>query len=172
MLDEIKRIADKYFKPYEIKRGEKGKGRYWVDIITADLSLGTLDSARARATLDGFTAELAEQFNIDRSKVNVWTLKENEIVLGFFLPYHRVLSPSDVEHKFIIVEAEFRDYFPPIGVRFFVLGGVSVYEASLDEHSRIFLTKWFNDHPRVKPGDTAIIWALNPFNTYALTLRK
>jgi predicted transcriptional regulator len=48
MLDEIKRIADKYFKPYEIKRGEKGKGRYWVDIITADLSLGTLDSARAR----------------------------------------------------------------------------------------------------------------------------
>lgn len=163
MLDEIKRIANKYFKSYEIKRGEKGEARYWVDIITGDLSLGTLDS---------FSAELAGQFNIDRSKFHIWAPKENEIGIGFFLPYHRVLSPSEVEHKFIIVEAEFREYFPSPGDKFFVLGGGRVYEASLDEHSRIFLTKWFNDHPGVKPSDIIILWSLSPLETYVLTRKR
>jgi len=163
MLDEIKRIANKYFKPYEIKRGEKGEARYWVDIITGDSSLGTLDS---------FSAELAGQFNIDRSKFHIWAPKDNEIGIGLFLPYHRVLTPSEVEHKFIIVEAEFRDYFPPPGGRFFVLGGGRVYEVSLDERSRIFLTKWFNDHTGVKPSDIIILRTLRPFETYILTLKK
>jgi hypothetical protein len=66
------------------------------------------------------------------------------------------------------------DYFPPSSVKFFVLGGFlpKVYEASLDEYNRIFLTKWFNDHRKVKPDDITILWTLNPFETYILTLRN
>lgn len=145
MLNEIRSKANKYFRHCEIKQYEKGEQRYWVDIITDDSYLGTLDY---------FSTEVAGQFNIDKSRFFVWAPKENEIAIGFFLPYIRVLSPSEVEHKFIIVEAEFRDYFPPPKVGFSVLDDGKSYEASLDEYSRIFLTKWFNDHQGVKPKKT------------------
>jgi hypothetical protein len=168
MLNEIKRITNKYFKRCEIKlAGKQAEDKYWVDVFTEDLPL-PLD------TLDSFSAEMAGQFNIERSKFVVWAPKEDKMGIGFFLPYHRVLAQAEVEAKFVIVEAEFRDYFPPPGVKFSVLGDSpsKVYEVSLDEHSRIFLTKWFNDHSGIKPNDTTIIWTLEPLETYVLTLRK
>lgn len=166
ILNEVRKIADKYFRSCEIKRGKKLEARYWVDIITGDLSLGTLES---------FSAELAGQLNVDRTKFHIWATNENEIGIGFFLPYHRVLTPSEVKHKFIIVEAEFGDYFPSPGQKFYIISNEvlpKVYEASLDDHSRIFLTKWFNNHSAVKPTNFIILSALNPFETYVLALKK
>jgi len=167
VLDEIKTIADKHLKTfYEVKLWENQKNKYWVDIITGDLRLGELDS---------FSAELARQFNIDRSRLHVGAPKENEISTSLFLPYLKVLTPSEVGYKFIIVEEEFRDYFPPPDDKFFVVGDERVYEASLDEYSRIYLTKWFKDNPKVKPGDVAILQPLDPtcpLEAYVLTVRR
>jgi len=154
-------------KLYEIKRG-KLEEKYWVDIITGDLSLGELGS---------FSAELARQFNIDRSRFHVWAPKEDEISISLFLPYLKVLAPSEVKYKLIIVEEGFREYFPPPDHKFFIVGHEGVYEASLDEYNRIYLTKWFNDNPKVKPGDIAILRPLNPTyykyprEAYVLTLK-
>lgn len=94
VLDEIKRIARKYLGPCEVRRG-KTEDKYWVDVVGDSFSF---------SELDGFSAELSRQLHIDRARLRVSALGEEEIGIGFLMPYLRVLTPSEVEGKFISVE--------------------------------------------------------------------
>jgi hypothetical protein len=84
--------------------------------------------------------------------------------------YRKKLTLSEAKHKFIHVSANVRSLFPKPHVEFTIESNNKKYTVSFDKHSRIIgLSKWYNDNPRVKPGDTVSLQRLRR-NVYRLTV--
>lgn len=85
--------------------------------------------------------------------------------------YNKKLTSSDVKHKFIYFSTHMRSLFPKPGVDFTIESYGKTYTVSCDERGRIFsgMSKWYNDHPTVKEGDTILLQRLRE-NFYRLTL--
>lgn len=85
--------------------------------------------------------------------------------------YPKKLTKSDVKHKFIYFSTRMRSLFPEPGVEFTIESDGKTYTVSCDERERIFsgMSKWYNDHPNVKEGDSILLQRLRE-NIYRLTL--
>ncbi|MCW4049138.1 MAG: hypothetical protein NWE89_05310 [Candidatus Bathyarchaeota archaeon] len=85
--------------------------------------------------------------------------------------YRKKLTFSDVKHKFINVSTRVRSLFPEPDVDFTIESNGKTYTVSFDKYDRIFsgMSKWYNDHPTVKEGDTILLERLRE-NVYRLTL--
>ena len=93
------------------------------------------------------------------------------LLVKFLVPYLRKLKQAEVLHKLIIVESEYKDYFPPPMVEF-TLCNSGVYKVHVDYQGRIRSVEWFNQQ-KPKVGDIISLWRYGESNEYAIqTLKK
>ncbi|NWG08766.1 MAG: hypothetical protein HXX80_00365 [Nitrososphaerales archaeon] len=157
-------IKEKRRKHFEYGKVQSYEHDYWVDIIIDGGFFGKINSL-----LDDLTGELS----IDKNELMIWTSEElkESIGIGFFLPYLRRLCEDEVRAKYVYVESDFKEYVPPIRENLYIISEGKRYDTYLDENSRLFLTRWFNDNP-AKPGDIVSLWCIEWMGKYRLYLKR
>jgi len=66
------------------------------------------------------------------------------------------IKAGEVRWKGLVVPKNRKDLFPSPGVLFDLSDEKNTYKVRLDRLHRIRLSKWFANHPEVKPGDEVI----------------
>jgi hypothetical protein len=129
------------------------ENRYWIDIL--------IDGAFFKE-IDRLLDDLSSRLMVDKGEFMIWTSEElkDEIGVGFYLPYLRTLSEDEARARYVYVEGDYRDYFPAVGEKLYVISKGETYEARIDLNSRIFLTQWFKDNS-VGVGDTVCLWCVD-----------
>jgi len=92
------------------------------------------------------------------------------LLIKFHVPYLRKLKPAEVLYKLIIVESEYKDYFPPPMVEF-TLCNSKVFKAHVDYQERLRSTEWF-DRQELKAGSIISLWQYGESNEYTIHILK
>jgi len=155
VLDMVREKVKKHFEHGEVRSYEQDpspENRYWVDVIVPGAFFKEVNS---------FLDELCSQLLVDKNEFMLWTSEElkDKIGIGFYLPYLRALSKDEVRAKYIYVEGDYKEYFPPIGGKLSITSKGNKYETHIDENSRLFLTQWFEDYP-AGTGDIVSLWCV------------
>jgi len=154
MVEEIKRILSALLKPEDYEVGVEDD---WVFVFInlPERALGLKD-------LNIMADELSRGLNVDKACFSIFLAEPkgetDRIEFSFTLPYPRRLSNSDILSKYISIESDWRDYFPPPDVEFVVESYGKHYTVSRDDYNRVFkgVSKWFKDHPDLKVGDIVL----------------
>jgi len=134
------------------------------------LKLSTLKGKILFGMLNDMLGDFSAEFGM---KHEFFSLKASceGLLVKFFVPYLRKLKQAEVLYKLIIVESEYKDYFPPPMVEF-TLCNSGVYKAHVDYQGRIRSVEWFNQQ-KPKVGDIISLWRYGESNEYAIqTLKK
>jgi hypothetical protein len=156
VLRIVRETVKKHFEQGGVlsyERDPNPENRYWVDVVVY--------GARFKE-IDRLLDDLSSRLMVDKGEFMIWTSEElkDEIGVGFYLPYLRTLSEDEARARYIYVEGDYRDYFPAVGEKLYVISKGETYGAQIDSNSRIFLTQWFKDNA-VGVGDTVCLWCVD-----------
>jgi len=169
-LDCVLRNIENMFREYCENSGW-GCGRLsfneenWLVTLTIPLS----KEGALLGMLNDMFRGAGEEFGMDNQYFLLNTSCEG-LIISFHVPYLRKLKPAEVNHHLIIIESEFRDYFPPPMVEFSLCNSKN-YRAYIDEQWRLRSAEWFKGRD-LKAGDVISLWKYGGAEEYIINILK
>jgi len=155
-----------YCKDFSWEFGEFSFDRdKWLAILKLHVPEGKILFGMLNDMLSNFSVEFGmehEYFSLNPSREG--------LLVKFFVPYLRKIKPAEVLYKLIIIESEYKDYFPPPMVEF-TLCNSKVFKAHVDYQGRLRSTGWFN-RQELKVGNILSLWRYGESSEYTIHILK